>query len=280
MANFKKKVAKKNKKPEKMQPLPFDKYKLYHEAVQSPETDVEFYRQTYHEIFKAKKATTLREDFCAGGAISAEWVKLNKNYRSCGLDLDPEPLQDGREKYLAKLTDDQKNRVALIQKDVLEENLPAADIVAAVNFSYCIFKKRAVLKKYFQNVYNSLNRDGLFIVDIFGGSQCYEEIEDRTRFKNFTYYWDQQSFDPITADALFQIHFRVKGKKYENVFTYDWRLWTVPELKDLMQEVGFSKTIVYWEGTNRKGGGNGIFTPTEKGEACLSWIAYVVGVKQ
>ena len=46
-----------------------------------------------------------------------------------------------------------------------------------------------------------------------------------------------------------------------------------------MMEVGFDKTVVYWEGTNRKGGGNGIFSAVEKGEACLSWIAYVVGVK-
>ena len=73
--------------------------------------------------------------------------------------------------------------------------------------------------------------------------------------------------------------FRSKNKKYENVFTYDWRLWTIPELRDIMTEVGFNKVIVYWEGTNRRGGGDGIFSPVEKGEACLSWIAYVVGVK-
>ena len=243
----------------KPQVLPFDNYALYHEAVQSPETDVEFYRDTYHEIFKSKKVTTLREDFCAGGAISAEWVKLNKKYRSCGLDLDPEPLEYGRKHYISKLTAEQQSRVALIQKNVLDKGIPKADIVAAVNFSYCIFKKRELLKQYFQNVYDSVNSKGLFILDIFGGSQCADIIEDRTKFKNMTYYWDQQSFDPITNEALFQIHFRVKGKKYENVFTYDWRLWTIPELKDLMAEVGFKKVVVYWEGTNRKGGGNGVF---------------------
>lgn len=259
--------------------LPFDKYELYHKAVQSPETDVEFYQKAYFDIMKSKNLTTLREDFCAGGAISAEWVKLNKKYRSCGLDLDPEPLAYGRKTYISKLTADQQSRVALIEKNVLEPGIPKADIVAAVNFSYCIFKKRDLLKKYFANVYDSINSKGLFVIDIFGGSQCADEIEDRTKFKNMTYYWDQQSFDPVTNESLFQIHFRYKNKKYENVFTYDWRLWTIPELRDIMNEVGFSQVIVYWEGTNRKGGGDGVFSPVEKGEACLSWIAYIIGVK-
>lgn len=272
-------APKKNKKSATVEPLPFDRYALYHEAVQSPETDVEFYEKAYFDIVKSKNLTTLREDFCAGGAISAEWVKLNKKYKSCGLDLDPEPLEYGRKTYISKLNPDQQSRVTLIEKNVLESGIPKADIVAAVNFSYCIFKKRTLLKKYFQNVYDSLNADGLFVIDIFGGSQCADMIEDRTKFKKMTYYWDQQSFDPVTNEALFQIHFRFKNKKYENVFTYDWRLWTIPEVKDIMTEVGFDKTIVYWEGTNRKGGGNGIFSPVEKGEACLSWIAYVVGQK-
>lgn len=267
----------------KVQKLPFDKYALYHEAVQSPETDVEFYEKAYLDIFKSKKSTseltTLREDFCAGGAISAEWVKLNKRYKSCGLDLDPEPLEYGRKAYVSKLTPEQQGRVALIQKNVLEPGIPRADIVAAVNFSYCIFKKRELLKQYFKNVYDSINKKGLFVVDIFGGSQCSDAIEDKTKFKNTTYYWDQKNFDPVTHDALFHIHFRFKNKKYENVFTYDWRLWSIPEIKDIMAEVGFANTVVFWEGTNRKGGGNGIFKPVEKGEACLSWIAYVVGVK-
>lgn len=260
--------------------LPFDKFHLYHEAVQSPKADVEFYQKIFFEIHKTKKLTTLREDFCAAGAISSEWVKLNKKYKSCGLDLDPEPMKYGRKNYLSRLNGDQQKRVVLIQKDVLEPGLPQADIVAAVNFSYFIFKKREVLKNYFSNVYHSINKKGLFIVDIFGGSQCQDAIEDRFKFSDFSYYWDQQTFDPISNEALFQIHFRHKGYKYENVFTYDWRLWSIPEVKEIMVESGFTDTKIYWEGTNRKGGGNGIFKPTQKGEPCLSWIAYVVGIKK
>lgn len=259
--------------------LPFDKYDLYSRAVQSPEEDVRFYLKTYKKIRNSKLPKILREDFCGAGAISCEWVKLNKDFKSCGLDLDREPMDYGREHYIPQLKKDQQERVALIKKDVLTTGLPAADIAVAVNFSYFFFKKREILKRYFQNVYSSLNNDGVFIVDIFGGTQCTDAIEDTTPHKGFTYYWDQQSYDPVTHEAYFEIHFKYKAKKYEGVFKYDWRMWSIPEIRELMLEVGFQDTKVYWEGTNSKGFGNGIFKSVEKGEPCESWIAYIAGVK-
>ncbi|AGH95014.1 class I SAM-dependent methyltransferase [Pseudobdellovibrio exovorus] len=259
--------------------LPFDKYDFYNQAVQSPEADVKFYRQVYKDVNKSKRPRVLREDFCAGAAISCEWVKLDPSHKSIGIDLDQVPMDYGKEHYLSKLNSEQQKRIALIQQNVLSGQLPAADIVAAVNFSYFFFKKREVLKQYFQNVYKSMNKDGLFILDIFGGTQCTDAIEDRTKHKEFTYYWDQKHFDPVTNEAYFEIHFRYKNKKYEGVFSYDWRMWTIPEIRELMAEVGFKDSYVYWEGTSRKGLGNGKFDRVTKGEACLSWIAYIVGVK-
>lgn len=256
---------------------PFDKYELYSEAVQSVGNDVDFYLQAYREIRGAKKKpATLREDFCAAGLLCKEWITRGKNQKAVGLDLDEEPMQYGRENYLKDLPDDQKGRVLLIKKNVLDRNLPKANIIAAVNFSYFIFKTRDLLGRYFRSVQRSLKKEGLFIVDVFGGTQCTDEIEDRTKKKGFTYYWEQKSFDPVSNEAQFAINFRYQGKKYKNVFTYDWRMWTIPEIRDLLIDSGFSKTYVFWEGTTRSGGGNGVFTQEEHGEACLSWIAYIV----
>jgi cyclopropane fatty-acyl-phospholipid synthase-like methyltransferase len=257
----------------------FDRYSLYSQAVQSPEGDVKFYRKIYKEIRKGKEARVLREDFCAAGAISCEWVKLDPKNTSCGLDLDQEPMNYGREHYIAKMNSDQQKRIALIKKDVLTPNLPSADIAVAVNFSYFFFKKREILKKYFENVYKSLNSNGLFVIDVFGGTQCTDAIEDKTKHKDFTYYWDQKSFDPVTNEAYFEIHFKYKNKKHEAAFSYDWRMWSIPELKEIMLEAGFQDTKVYWEGTAKNGSGNGKFTAVQKGESCLSWIAYIAGIK-
>jgi hypothetical protein len=257
----------------------FDKYSLYRRAVQSPDSDVEFIRDVYKELRK-KDAKVLREDFCGTFALSTEWVKLNPKNIAWGVDLDPEPLAYGLSHYYLKLKHEQQKRLHVIEGNVLVSDLPRADIVLAMNFSYFIFKQRDLMKKYFANVFKSLNKDGIFILDIFGGSQCYDANEESTNHKDFIYYWDQTSFDPVVNSALFHIHFKIKGKpKTERVFTYDWRMWSIPELRDILHEVGFKKAHIYWEGTTKKGEGNGKFTRTEKGESCQSWIAYIAAEK-
>ncbi len=258
----------------------FDKYELYHEAVQSPENDVEFFRQVYREL-KNKNPKTLREDFCGTFALSCAWAQLNPKHIAIGVDYDPEPLEYGRRKFqMRRMTDKQSKRIDLLEMNVLTGHLPPADIAVAMNFSYFIFLTRESLKKYFANVYKSTRPGGLFIMDTFGGQMCYSANEENTKHPKFTYYWDQQSFDPVSNRAMFYIHFKVKGqKKRQRVFRYDWRMWSIPELRDILDEVGFKRTHVYWEGTTRSGEGDGVFTRTEKGEACDSWIAYVVAEK-
>lgn len=270
---LRRRVTRKNNKPQ------IDKYDLYTLAVQSPETDVEFIKNVYQEL-RGHNAAVLREDFCGTFCLSTEWVKMRPQHRAWGVDIDPEPIEYGRSHYFNRLSQNAQKRLKIIEGDVLVGRLPAADVVAALNFSYFCFKKRSQLRIYFSNVFNSLNKKGLFVMDVFGGTQCTDAIEDKESIKGFTYFWDQENFDPVTNEALFHIHFKPKGqKKMENVFTYDWRMWSIPELRDILDEVGFKKTHVYWEGTNRKGEGDGKFYRTEQGEACLSWVAYIVAEK-
>jgi hypothetical protein len=257
----------------------FDKYDYYHRAVQSCEEDVKFLRRIYKNRH-GKDAKVLREDFCGTFALSCEWVKLNQNFRSIGVDLDQEPLDYGRSHYWSQLTPDQQRRLSIKKNNVLSGRLPKADLVVAMNFSYCLFKTREQMKKYYGNVYKSLNRGGIFILDTFGGSHCYDSNVEVTRHRGFTYYWDQAGFDPITNQAMFYIHFKPKGqKKISRVFSYDWRIWSIPEIREMLSEVGFRRTAVYWEGTTSTGGGNGVFRRTEKGESCESWIAYISAEK-
>lgn len=264
-----------SRKPKKL----FDKYELYHKAVQSPDVDVEFLRGVYKEL-RGVDPKIFREDFCGTFALSCEWVKMGPKFAAVGVDLDPEPLEYGRAHYLKKLSASEQARLQLMEGDVLQSKLPPADIVAAMNFSYYIFKSRELMKAYFQNVYDSLRGNGVFVTDLFGGSLCQDAVEEADKKRGFTYYWDQESYDPVTHRAVFHIHFRMKGgPKRERVFTYDWRMWSIPEIREIMHEVGFKKTHVYWEGTTRNGEGDGKFTRTEKGEACQSWIAYVAGEK-
>ncbi len=258
---------------------PFDKYDYYHRSVQAPDTDVEFLRDTYKEI-RGSLPAVMREDFCGTFAVCCEWVKLGPKFQAHGVDLDPEPIEYGKSRNMEDLTLAQKARIELHWANVLESGLPRADVVCALNFSYYIFKQRSTMLTYFKNALATLNPNGLFVIDCFGGSRCFEANEEETEHRTHTYYWDQVSFDPVTNEAMFYIHFKPKGqKKIEKVFTYDWRMWTIPELRELMNEAGFQKTFVYWEGTTRNGEGDGNFKQTEKGEECEAWIAYVVGAK-
>lgn len=257
----------------------FDKYEYYRRSVQSPENDVEFFSKVFREL-KGREALSFREDFCGTHSLSCEWVKLGDKHTAVGIDLDPEPIAYGQKKYFSKLKEEQKKRLEVVQANVLQEGISKTDIVSASNFSYFIFKERQLLLKYFRNAYLNCKDDGIFLVDCFGGPKCQEANEEETEHEDFSYFWDQDNFDPITNYALFHIHFQVKGfAKMEKVFTYDWRMWSIPEIREVMTEAGFRKTHVYWEQSDENGDGNGEFERTELGEECEAWIAYVVAEK-
>ncbi len=105
------------------------------------------------------------------------------------------------------------------------------------------------------------------------------EQEEERDVEDFVYVWDQHDFDPVSHHAVCKIHFRFKdGSKIKNAFTYDWRLWTLPELQELMTEAGFEDVHVLWEGTDKKTGeGNSKYRRCARGDADPAWIAYVVG---
>lgn len=261
----------------------FDRYDYYRRAVQSPEVDVRFLRDTYREITN-REPVSLREDFCGTFAISCEWAKLSPKYRAYGVDIDNEPILYGLTHNLAVLPKSVRDRVQVQQDNVLNPGLPRVDIVSAMNFSHYVFKERSLMKSYFHNAHATLNVGGLFIIDCFGGPACEKESREETPHKGFTYIWEQVSYDPVSSEALFHIHFKVKDAsgrmvRHNNAFTYDWRMWSIPELREMMMETGFRKTHVYWEGTTRNGEGDGIFSRVEQGEECEAWVAYVVGEK-
>jgi hypothetical protein len=257
---------------------PFDKYFYYNRAVQSPDVDCEFISDCYKEL-RGRRPQILREDFCGAFAVCCEWVRRHKKNRAIGIDLDPEPIDYGKTHYLSQLKSEQQGRVEIVQGSVLTSRVEKVDVVLALNFSYYLFKSRLMLRRYFTMARKGLKPKGLFIIDCFGGKDAQEANEESNKFKDFTYYWDQTNFDPVSNEALFHIHFKLKGekKRRDKVFSYDWRMWTIPEIREVMMEAGFKRTHVYWEGTTRRGDGDGNFKRVEKGEECDGWVAYVVG---
>ncbi|MGB5247046.1 MAG: class I SAM-dependent methyltransferase [Woeseia sp.] len=258
-----------------------DIHELYEQSVQNVEHEIEFLQKTFREI-RGRKAHLLREDFCGTASASCQWVRQGKDFKAIGVDIEPSVLDWGREHRVGKLPAADRARVSLIESDVLTAETPPADILVAFNFSYFIFQQRATMLRYFKRAHASLKDDGVFFVDLFGGPESQEETKEKTKFKKlgFTYIWHQVKFHPVTNRIQCAIHFKFKdGSRLKNAFTYDWRLYSAPEIKDLLLEAGFKKATVYWEGEDEDGDGNGEFTPSDKGEADLAWIAYIVAEK-
>lgn len=256
-----------------------DRYELYLHSVQDAEVEVEFFDRVYREV-RGKAPVQLREDFCGTFAVCCEWVKT-EGRTALGVDLDPEPLAWGREHNLAKLEPAAQEHVTLVQGDVRAELEPKADVLAAQNFSYWIFKTRDELRAYFEVARQNLAEDGIMVLDLFGGSECYVENDpDARKYKGFKYRWEMDEFDPISHDVRHYIHFDFKdGSHLEKAFVYEWRFWTIPEVRELLAEAGFSATRVYWEGEDEDGEGNDEYESVDKATCDPSWIAYVVAEK-
>ncbi len=255
------------------------KYEFYEKAVQFTPSEVEFIDKWYKKLH-GRIPLSLREDFCGTAALSREWVKHRRSAHAYGVDLDPEPLKIGYDQYLKSAHVHETKRLHLVQGDVLKPmDIPLVDVTCAFNFSYFIFKKREDLIHYFKMVKSGLKKQGMFILDIFGGPESQKLVTDVKKCKTFTYYWECQQYNPITSECTFAIHFKdAKGIKHRNVFTYDWRMWTISELRDILHEAGFSKTMIFWEGDGPDGSGDGIFTPQEVAENSLAWVAYIMAL--
>jgi hypothetical protein len=143
-----------------------------------------------------------------------------------------------------------------------------------------MFETRDELRAYFASCRNALADDGILFLDSFGGPEAIEVQKEKTKFDHFTYVWDQADFNPVTNHMRCHIHFKFPdGSKIKNAFTYEWRMWTLPEIRELLLEAGFSAARIYWEGEDEDGEGNGEFYETDKGAPDLAWVCYIIAEK-
>lgn len=256
-----------------------DRHELYEKSVQAVDDEVEFLDETFSKI-RNRKAQSLREDFCGTAAASVAWVERHPDHTAVGVDIDTEVLTWGRNRNVAKLSPDTQARIKLLESDVMTADTEQVDLLVAFNFSYWIFDTRDKLRAYFAKAREALKDDGLMMLDLFGGSEAYDECKEKTKLDGFTYVWHQAKYDPVSSYMRTHIHFKFPdGSKMKKAFTYEWRLWTIPEIRELLAEAGFSRSTVYWEGTDDDGEGNGEWSPVESGEPDPAWIVYLVAEK-
>ena len=266
-----------------------DLHYFYEASVQGVDWDIDFAAR----VFKTKRkrqARDLREDFCGTAKLACEWVNGSPKRRAWGVDIDQPTLDWGAEHNLPYLPK-KATPPTLVCGDVMTAKTPPVDLVMALNFSYCIFKTRDQLRAYFETVRQGLNNDGIFVMDLYGGTEAIEakleprDVEaftaaDGTKVPAFEYIWDQDVYNVIDHHVVNYIHFKVPGfGKIKKAFTYDWRLWTLPEIQELLVEAGFKSAEVYLHGWNKDGESDETYKKRTTYENSLGWVAYIAGIK-
>lgn len=252
-----------------------DPHWLYQESVQSPEVHFHFFDRLFRER-NGRQPESLKEDFCGTALLAARWVQHRRRNTALGVDLDAPTLRWGRAQNRVILSDEERSRIELRRDNVLHVTKPAVDLVVTLNFSFFTFHTRETLREYFRAARRSLGPGGVFIGDMFGGYTAQKPSVERTRHRGFTYLWELERFDPIANFGLFHIHFEFhNGGGIRCAFTYAWRLWTIPEVRELLHEAGFGHVDIYWEGFDpRTGFGNGVFRRVTSTQNSPGWIGF------
>ncbi len=250
-----------------------DRHVLYQKSVQDAAAEIKFVERVFRS--RARVPLNLREDFCGTALLCSRWVESQEDRCATGIDLDRDTLDWGIVHNVTPLGD-AKKRVKLLQQDVRAKLKKTFDVTLALNFSYWVFKTRDLMRGYFANVRASLEKDGAFILDAYGGWEAQEPmLEPRKILGGFTYVWDQDGFDPISHDVLNHIHFEFKdGTKLDRAFSYDWRFWSLPEIQELLHEAGFEHVEVWWDDTADEDDAD--YRPRKHVTNQPGWIAYIV----
>ena len=222
-----------------------DRYDLYQRTVQSVVPKGPFLAQIFEGI-AGRRAVSLREDFCGTAQLCAEWVASKRGRTAVGIDIDPEPLAWGAKHNLPPLGA-RASLVRLLQQDARNPCRGPFDVTVALNYSYFVFRAREELRRYFAGVRRSMAPDGVIVLDAFGGPDSWRCSSERRRIGDVAYVWERTRFDPTDNSMVNHMHFEFRdGSRLERAFTYYWRLWTLPEIREVLTEAGCSRSWVYW----------------------------------
>lgn len=264
------------------------RYDLYRACVQDPPMMVRFV-QAVHGGDPAKPLA-LREDFSGPGSLSGEWVNLGKRHTAVAVDLDPEPLSHVRK----------HPRVKTRAMDV-RACRDKADCVALFNFAVCELHERKELVGYFKHLAACLKKGGVVVMDIFGGlSACTPSVTRATRRlpdgSPVKYTWRTDAVHAATGMIECSMDFRLtspsqrfaRGGKPEakaatdrtwpRAFSYNWRHWSIAELRDALADAGFGQVDLYDRlGDAVDSDGRLYVRPLDASETELGedWVAYL-----
>jgi hypothetical protein len=239
-----------------------DKFECYELCVQSPRHVVAFLRGVHGE-----RPTVLREDFCGTAAFSRRWVRealtRGELCRSVAVDCDAATIARAHEMAIAMGCED---GVEFRMHDAVRAEpttMDGCDVVFVGNFSIGYIHSRTDLVRYFQRSRERLAMSnagfggGIFVCDTYGGAGAFtlggiQRVHQSKGHHRVHYAWQHEAADAMTGMVRNSISFRVELEgeiiaELPRVFVYEWRLWSIAELREAMAEAGFRRSAVYKE---------------------------------
>jgi hypothetical protein len=268
-----------------------DRHELYELSVQDPPSEVEFITRSFRKL-RRRKPLSLREDFCGTAVFCLAWAQSDRTRTAIGVDLDRETLAWGLDKRIrpadqaAKQAKELESRITLRNGNVLEPCGPLVDVAVGFNFSYWCFTTRESLRTYFEAARAGLVPGGILYLDAYGGTDVpmpdrnEREVHDEGGPVNggepFTYIWEQRNYNPMTGHMDCAIHFTFEdGSRLDEAFTYSWRVWNLPELRELLLEAGFTKVRFWAEREDPRGEGTGEYIEADELDNEGVWWVYI-----
>ena len=269
----------------KRPPLPI--HALYEAAVQNVDTDLDFGVRVYTSFHK-KKPQRIREDFCGTAKLAGALGGVTLIMRLGELTFTPLPSH--RPSHIS-ICFRWMNKSALPCYAMMYSRQKPLSTSVLCSISPSVSLKNVSRCAYFQQVYRHLRPGGMLVLDLYGGTESVTEKRDDIReipgfttpqgleIPDFEYVWDQVAYNPINHYTQCEIHFNVPGwKPLQSAFRYDWRLWTLPEISEILAEAGFSSSAVYLHDFDEDGESDEIFRRRKKyqnveGCSLYSWSA-------
>jgi SAM-dependent methyltransferase len=224
-----------------------DRFDLYELCTQNPELDVALLRAIFRSPPQGRRGRAPRllgEDFAGTAALSREWVRTVRGGRAIAVDRDPEPLARAKGVKSVECVVADVRRVAR-----------KVDLLVALNFSWCVLHERQDLVAYLRHARRRLTPGGCFVADLYGGDGAFlpgklREHRRGPKGERIVYEFEQREADALTGRVVDALHFEVTPRagrrvRMRDAFVYDWRLWSVPELRDALREAGFASSEVH-----------------------------------
>lgn len=274
---------------------------LYRWAVQDPETHAVLLGAIYQRIRNGRRPIVLREDFAGTAADAVAWIARRPDRSAIAVEIDPDTAAWARARA-CRLLGDRSRSLEFMVTDATTAGppqIPAADIIAALNYSPFYFHTWPSLVGYLRSARQGLREHGLLVTNLFGGRSATTPGADRfcitpsSRLPTergiapFWYEWEVVSFDGSTGRIDCRIHFHcdrtpdAPDVSLPNAFRYDWRLWSPRELVEACRQAGFADAVVWRHAIDPTLPPPGVFLgplSPESLDALTRWNAYIVAI--